>query len=47
MIDEVVIFNVALEENDIQTLMNVGLSSVLAVSDAGKLATTWSNIKTQ
>jgi len=46
-IDEVVIFNVALEENDIQTLMNQGLSTVLAVSDAGKLATTWSNIKAQ
>lgn len=45
-IDEVVIFNVALEKEDVQTLMN-GLPNVLAVSLAGKLATTWSSIKTQ
>jgi len=47
IIDEVVVFNVALEKEDIQTLMNEGLSGVLAVSLAGKLATTWSSIKTQ
>ncbi len=47
-IDEVVIFNVALEKEDVQTIMNDGLSStVLAVSPGGKLATTWSNIKTR
>jgi len=47
IIDEVVIFNAALEKEDIQTLMNEGLSGVLAVSPTGKLATTWSSIKTQ
>lgn len=47
VIDEVVIFNVALEKEDIQTLMNEGLSGLLAVSFADKLATTWSSVKTQ
>ena len=47
IIDEVVIFNVALEKEDIQTLMNQGLAGVLAVSPTGKLATTWSGIKTR
>ncbi len=46
MIDEVAIFNVALEEQDIQTLMNKGLKeSLAAVDPSGKLATTWSEIK--
>lgn len=45
IIDEVFIFNTALEAKDIQTLMDNGLSGVLAVSPSGKLATTWSNIK--
>ena len=45
IIDEVVIFNVALEKGDIQALMDNGLSSVLAVSPEGKLAATWSSIK--
>lgn len=47
IIDEVWIFNVALEKGDIQTFMNRGLSDALAVSLPGKLATTWSSIKTQ
>lgn len=47
-IDEVVIFNVALEKKDVQAIMNDGLSStVLAVSPEGKLATMWSSIKTR
>jgi len=45
IIDDVVIFNVALEQEDIQTLMNQGLSFVLAVSSEDKIATTWSSIK--
>lgn len=47
IIDEVVIFNTALEPADIINLMNNGLSNVLAVSQIGKLATTWSSIKTK
>lgn len=48
IIDDVAIFNVALEEEDIQTIMNQGLERALgitAVSPAGKLATTWNSIK--
>jgi concanavalin A-like lectin/glucanase superfamily protein len=44
VIDEVAIFNVALPEDDVKSLMD-GLESVLAVSPLSKLATTWANIK--
>ena len=49
-IDEVAIFNVALEEDDIQTIMEKGLNEALgrlAVSSVGRLAATWGLIKTQ
>lgn len=45
-IDEVAIFNAALTEADIKSLMN-GFQSILAVSSSGKLTTTWATIKTQ
>jgi hypothetical protein len=45
IIDEVAIFNEALEQEDIPNLMNNGLSWMIAVSSMGKLATTWSSIK--
>ena len=45
IIDEVSIFNVALEEEDIQDIMDKGLESILAVSQSGKLTTTWGRIK--
>ena len=45
IIDEVAILNVALSEADIQTLMNSGLSSITAVQPAGKLASTWGELK--
>ena len=44
-IDDVAIFNVALTEADIQSIMG-GLGSITAVSAAGKLATAWGAIKT-
>lgn len=44
-IDEVGIFNVALTEADIQSVME-GFEAIAAVSPAGKLATAWSVIKT-
>ena len=47
-VDEVVIFNVALEQADIQDIMNKGMEKVLgltAVSPSDKLATTWATIK--
>ncbi|MEK7397464.1 MAG: LamG domain-containing protein [Candidatus Poribacteria bacterium] len=46
IIDEVFIFNSALEQEDVQNIMNNGLSGMLAVSSKGKLTTTWSSIKT-
>ncbi len=45
LIDEVVIFNVALSEDDIINIMDNGLEGALSVPDKGKLATTWANIK--
>jgi len=45
VLDEIAIFDDALTEEEIQAIMNDGLSSVLAVSPSGKLATTWATIK--
>jgi len=48
VIDDVAIFDVALEEEDILTLMNKGLKESLypsAVDVSGKLTTTWAAIK--
>ena len=46
-IDEVAIFNVLLEEDDILNIMENGLEPFVktSVSPSGKLATTWSEIK--
>ena len=46
-IDEVVIYNRALSEQEINELMEDGATVVLDVQLGGKLATTWSQIKTQ
>ena len=48
VIDEFVIFNVELEAEDIQTVMNEGLeraTKLIAVDSSGKITTTWANIK--
>ncbi|MDE0011279.1 MAG: LamG domain-containing protein [Candidatus Poribacteria bacterium] len=49
VIDEVAIFNVALGEDDIQMMMEKGLSALLLtpVEPEGKLSTTWANVKQQ
>jgi hypothetical protein len=50
IIDEVAVFNVVLEEGDIQNIVNQGLERALgvtAVSQSGKLAATWASIKAQ
>ena len=47
IIDDVGLFNVALTEYDIKSVMTKGLRSVAAVSHAGKLATAWGVIKVQ
>ena len=45
MFDEMLLFDVALEEEDIQMLMEEGLEATLAVEPAGKLTTNWGDIK--
>ena len=41
-VDEVAIFNVALDPDDIKTLMDKGLGPTVAAVDAvGKMTTTW------
>ena len=44
--DDIAFFSVALTEDDINVAMTKGLKSALAVYPAGKLTTTWGNIKT-
>ena len=44
-IDEITIFNVVLDENDIKTVATSGLKQAFAVSPKSKLTTTWSVIK--
>ena len=45
VLDEVAIFNVALSEDDLGTIMEKGLEKALDVSPVGRLTTTWGNIK--
>ena len=50
VIDDAAIFNVALDEDDINKIINNGLARALgmtAVSGTGKLSTTWAGIKVQ
>jgi len=46
-IDEVILFNTVLEEEDIEKIMTRGLEQATAVSVAGKLATTWADLKAE
>ena len=43
-IDEVVIFDVALEQTDIETMLD-GMNAALAIDPADKMATTWADVK--
>jgi hypothetical protein len=48
LLDEIAIFNVALEETDIQEIMQNGLSSLGAsVEPASRLVTTWGQIRSE
>ena len=48
LIDEVAIFNVALPQADIKSLMTDGLGTTLtAVEAEGKMTTTWGNVKSR
>ncbi len=44
-IDEVVLYNRALDENEINELMTKGIIDALDVKPGGKMVTTWSQIK--
>ncbi len=43
--DDAVLFSVALSQNEIKELMEIGLPNILAVFPAGKLTSTWGSIK--
>ena len=45
MFDEMLLFDVALGEEDIQMLMENGLEATLAVEPVSKLTTNWGKIK--
>ena len=45
IIDDVAIFNVALDNDDIETFMNDGLKTAAAIEPSDKLATIWAAIK--
>ncbi len=45
IIDDIALFNVALDEGDLQSIMDDGLMTLTAVEAAGKLATTWGKVK--
>ena len=45
LIDEVAVFEAALTEDDIRTIMNQGLERVASVLPMGKLTTTWGGVK--
>lgn len=45
IVDEFAIFNKALTEEEIKTLMNKGLKSVASITSLGKLTNTWGKIK--
>lgn len=47
IIDDVAIFNVALTEDSISSIMKNGLKFIFAVSSKGKLAGVWGDIKAQ
>jgi hypothetical protein len=45
LVDEVAIFNIALIEADIKKIITDGLKASTAISSAGKLATTWGQMR--
>lgn len=45
VLDEIGVFNVAISDNDIKSIMNNGLEDALAVTAVSKLAITWGHIK--
>jgi hypothetical protein len=45
LMDDVVLFNVALDQDQIGELMEKGMAAAFAVSSQGKLVTTWAQLK--
>ena len=45
IVDDVAVFNVALDDDDLETLMNDGLEKAADIEPSGKLTTTWADIK--
>ena len=45
MLDDLALFNVVLDEDEINDIMDNGLEEAMAVSPAGRLTTTWGKIK--
>ena len=45
VLDEGAIFNVALSEDDIKYIMNIGLEKASSVSNVGKMTATWAGVK--
>jgi hypothetical protein len=45
IIDDVTLFNIALSEDEMETIMNNGVEEVAVVDAIGKLTTTWATIK--
>ena len=46
MMDDFIFFSTALEEDDVQALMNEGFAGEQSVEPTGKLATNWGSVKT-
>jgi len=47
LMDDVALFNIALDQDQIGELMDLGISGIAAVSSQGKLITTWARLKHQ
>lgn len=47
IIDEVVLYDVALNESDLQSIMTDGLATITPVEATGKLATSWGSLKSK
>ena len=45
IVDDVAVFNIALSDEELKQIVEVGLADTLAVSTSGKLVTTWAHIK--
>jgi len=47
LLDDIVLFDAALSQDDINEIIDRGMANILAVSSQGKLVTTWAQLKDQ